>query len=210
MTQLFENINEEDKKSLLYSLNAIVSTFPSNTQVFHYNNDNVIGVVDEGIVQIIRNDYNGDRVLIEELKKNQIFGSHISSITSQDFEVISISPCKITFFDFDAVYSNEIKENKAIIQFQENLLKIMSDIILKRNGRIQVLCQKTIRERLLEYFKMVSKKQMTKNITIPFNYTELADYLGINRSAMYRELNNLKAEKQIAIKKKIISLYFYF
>ena len=83
-------INEEDKKSILFSLNAIVSTFPCNTQVYHYSNDNVIGVVDEGIVQIIRNDYNGDRVLIEELKKNQIFGSHMSSITSLDFEVIFI------------------------------------------------------------------------------------------------------------------------
>ena len=52
--------------------------------------------------------------------------------------------------------------------------------------------------------------QKTKNIIISFNYTELADYLGINRSAMYRELKNLQLEKQIAIKKKVITLYFYF
>ena len=38
----------------------------------------------------------------------------------------------------------------------------------------------------------------------------LADYLGINRCAMYRELGNLKEEKQISINKKVISLYFYF
>ena len=86
----------------------------------------------------------------------------------------------------------------------------MSDIILKRNERIQVLSQKTIRERLLEYFKLMSKQQKSKKITLPFTYTELADYLGINRSAMYRELNNLKDEKQISINKKVISLYFYF
>ena len=210
MTQLFENISEKDKKSLLVSLNAIVTTFTEKAQVFNANNDNIIGVIDEGIVQIIRNDYNGDRILIEELTKNQIFGSHISSITSHDYEVIAVSPCKITFFEFNDVYKEKIKKHPAFLQFQENLLRIMSDIILKRNQRIQVLSQKTIRERLLEYFKMVSRSQKTKNITIPFNFTELADYLGINRSAMYRELSNLKQEKQISIKKRVISLYFYF
>lgn len=210
MTQLFENISEKDKKSLLVSLNAIVTTFTEKAQVFNANNDNIIGVIDEGIVQIIRNDYNGDRILIEELTKNQIFGSRISSITSHDYEVIAVSPCKITFFEFSDVYKEKIKKHPAFLQFQENLLRIMSDIILKRNQRIQVLSQKTIRERLLEYFKMVSRGQKTKNITIPFNFTELADYLGINRSAMYRELANLKAEKQISIKKRVISLYFYF
>ncbi len=210
MTQLFENISEKDKKSLLVSLNAIVTTFTEKAQVFNANNDNIIGVIDEGIVQIIRNDYNGDRILIEELTKNQIFGSRISSITSHDYEVIAVSPCKITFFEFSDVYKEKIKKHPAFLQFQENLLRIMSDIILKRNQRIQVLSQKTIRERLLEYFKMVSRGQKTKNITIPFNFTELADYLGINRSAMYRELSNLKAEKQISIKKRVISLYFYF
>lgn len=210
MTQLFENISEKDKKSLLVSLNAIVTTFTEKAQVFNANNDNIIGVIDEGIVQIIRNDYNGDRILIEELTKNQIFGSRISSITSHDYEVIAVSPCKITFFEFSDVYKEKIKKHPAFLQFQENLLRIMSDIILKRNQRIQVLSQKTIRERLLEYFKMISRGQKTKNITIPFNFTELADYLGINRSAMYRELANLKAEKQISIKKRVISLYFYF
>lgn len=210
MNDLFKNISEQDKKSMLKKLNAIVSTFPSGVQVFNAYNYNTIGVINSGIVQIIRNDYNGDRVLIEELSKNQIFGGSISSITSQDYEVISVSPCSITFFDFNEIYKDEIKEHPAFKEFSENLLHIMSDIILMRNDRIQVLSQKTIRERLLEYFKMVSRQQKTKSITIPFTYTELADYLGINRSAMYRELGNLKDEKQISIKKKVINLYFYF
>lgn len=210
MNDLFKNISEQDKKSMLKKLNAIVSTFPSGVQVFNAYNYNTIGVINSGIVQIIRNDYNGDRVLIEELSKNQIFGGRISSITSQDYEVISVSPCSITFFDFNEIYKDEIKEHPAFKEFSENLLHIMSDIILMRNDRIQVLSQKTIRERLLEYFKMVSRQQKTKSITIPFTYTELADYLGINRSAMYRELGNLKDEKQISIKKKVINLYFYF
>lgn len=210
MIELFYNISEKDKKSLLLNLNAIVSSFPAGVQVFNAENYNTIGVINNGVVQIIRNDYNGDRVLIEELSKNQIFGGRISSITSQDHEVISISPCTIIFFDYSEIYQERIQNHPAYRQFSENLLRIMGDIILSRNNRIQILSQKTIRERLLEYFKMVSRQQKTKNITIPFTYTELADYLGINRSAMYRELGNLKDEKQISIKKKVISLYFYF
>lgn len=210
MNELFFNIPESEKKTLLFNLRAIQSTFPSGVTVFNAENNNTIGIIDSGIVQIIRNDYNGDRVLVEELSKNQIFGARISSITSHDYEVVSVSPCKITFIDFNEIYSDRIKKHPYFKQLQENLIHIMSDIILKRNERIQVLSQKTIRERLLEYFKIIARQQKSKNITLPFTYTELADYLGINRCAMYRELANLKDEKQISINKKIISLYFYF
>ncbi len=210
MNELFYKIPEADKKTLLLNLRAIQSTFPSGVIVFNAENNNTIGIIDSGIVQIIRNDYNGDRVLVEELSKNQIFGARISSITSNDYEVVSVSPCKITFVDFNEIYSERIKKLPSFKQLQENLIHIMSDIILKRNERIQVLSQKTIRERLLEYFKLMARQQKSKNITLPFTYTELADYLGINRCAMYRELANLKDEKQISINKKVISLYFYF
>ena len=210
MNDLFFNIPESDKKTLLLNLRAIKSQFPSGVTVFNAENNNTIGIIDSGFVQIIRNDYNGDRILVEELSKNQIFVTRISSITSHDYEVVSVSPCTITFIDFTEIYSDRIKKLPYYLQLQENLIRIMSDIILKRNERIQVLSQKTIRERLLEYFKLISKQQKSKNITLPFTYTELADYLGINRCAMYRELGNLKDEKQISINKKVISLYFYF
>ena len=85
----------------------------------------------------------------------------------------------------------------------------MSNKISINNNRIEILTNKTIRNKLLAYFKIVSKRNNSKIIYLPYNYTDLADYLAIDRSAMYRELKNLKEEGLIEIKDKKIRLKFY-
>ena len=40
-------------------------------------------------------------------------------------------------------------------------------------------------------FNLLSSKTLSKTITIPFSYTDLADYLGIDRSAMMRDIKTL-------------------
>jgi len=78
----------------------------------------------------------------------------------------------------------------------------------KKNERIEILSKKTIRNRLLEYFNIEANKHGSKYIYLPFNFTDLADYLGVDRSAMSRELSHLKEEKQIEVKGKKITLLF--
>ena len=92
--------------------------------------------------------------------------------------------------------------------FIKNLFIIMTKKISERNERIQILTKKTIRYRLLEYFEIMRKKNNSLNIYLPYNYIDLAAYIAVDRSAMSRELSNLKDEGFINIKgKKITILY---
>lgn len=43
----------------------------------------------------------------------------------------------------------------------------------------------------MTYFDMLSKRSVRKSFTLPYSYTDLADYLSIDRSAMMRELKLL-------------------
>ena len=54
----------------------------------------------------------------------------------------------------------------------------------------------------------MSKKHGSKHIYLPFTFTGLADYLAIDRTAMSRELKNLKDEGFIEIKNKRIDLLY--
>ena len=85
----------------------------------------------------------------------------------------------------------------------------MSTKITNANNRIEILSNKTIRNKLLAYFKVISKKNNSKIIYLPYNYTDLADYLGVDRSAMYRELKHLKDEGLIETKNRKITLKTY-
>lgn len=60
--------------------------------------------------------------------------------------------------------------------------------------RIELLSKRTIREKLLAYFTIISTRNISKSFTIPFSLTDLADYLSIDRSAMMRELGILKSD----------------
>ena len=71
--------------------------------------------------------------------------------------------------------------------------------------KMSYLTYKTIRGRLAAYFFDCAEQAMTQNdfprdlpktieFEIPFSRTELADYLCVDRSAMSRELSNMRKE----------------
>ena len=89
-----------------------------------------------------------------------------------------------------------------------NMLQLLAKKVVVMNNRIDVLTKKTIREKLLEYFRAEEKENLSKVFYLKLNYTELADYLGVDRSALMRELKNLKNEGFIETKQKRIKLNF--
>ena len=54
------------------------------------------------------------------------------------------------------------------------------------------MSKKTTREKLLSYLLLQAKKQGSATFTIPYDRQGLADYLGVERSAMSAELGKLK------------------
>ncbi len=77
---------------------------------------------------------------------------------------------------------------------------------VKLNTRIEILTKKSIRDRLLTYFNIVSNKSFTKTIKLDISLTDLADYLCVDRSAMMREISHLKEDGIIEKSGKRITL----
>ena len=209
MVNLFDNINEKNKEKLLKLLEADIFIFKKNTTILStIKNENIIGIVVHGNIQIIQNDYNGNRIIIEKLSENSIFGTMFSSISNKEYDIVTKEDSKIIIIEYNRIIENTYNNYSFYHQFIQNLLQILSNKITEKNNRIEILTKKTIRNKLLEYFKIVSKKNHSKNIYLPFTLTELADYLAIDRCAMSRELKNLKEEGFIEIKSKKITLLY--
>ena len=62
------------------------------------------------------------------------------------------------------------------------------------NTRIELLTKRSIRDKLIGYFTLISSKNLNKSFTLPFSLTDLADYLSVDRRAMMREMKSLKEE----------------
>ena len=68
MVNLFHNISEKNQEKLLRLLEANTFTFKKDMTILStIGNENIIGIVVSGYIQIIQNDYNGNRTIIEEL-----------------------------------------------------------------------------------------------------------------------------------------------
>ena len=209
MDELFYSINNAEKEKILGYLEANILRFKKNTTILStQKKDNIIGIVVSGYVQIIKNNYNGSNNIIEELDEGSIFGTIMSSLSYNDYNLITKEDSTIILIYFDSIIKHS-SNHKYFNQFLKNLLRIMSNKISINNNRIEILTNKTIRNKLLAYFRMISKKNNSKIIYLPYNYTDLADYLAIDRSAMYRELKNLKEEGLIEINNKKIRLNLY-
>lgn len=208
MRKLFNKIESKDQKKLLKLLETSILKFKKDVTIFSNIQGNIIGIILEGSAQIIRTDYNGNRTIIEELKEESVFGTSISSLYSDECQIITKEDTKVLLIDYDLIITKENNNYSYYNQFVKNLLEITTNIIEEKNDRIEILTKKTIRDKLLEYFRIYSKKRGTKIIYLPFTLTDFADYLSVDRSAMQRELKYLKEEKFIETKGRKINLLY--
>ena len=108
----------------------------------------------------------------------------------------------ILFIEYEKIISS--KDTNLI----NNIIDIFSNKILELNDRIELLTKKSIRDKLLDYFTYTSKKNMSKSFYLDMTYTDLSDYLSVDRSALMREIKYLKEDNLIKTEgKKITILY---
>ncbi len=209
MNNLFENINASSKEKLLKILEATILVLPKNANIFKAINDtNIIGIIECGSIQIIKNDYNGNRTIVDTLEDNNIFGSIIYPISNQEYEIITKEKTKLIVIDYNIIMNYNETNHSYYNQFIKNLLKVIVTKGNEKNDRIEILTKRTIRDKLLEYFKINSQRTGSKIVYLPFTFTELADYLAVDRCAMSREMKYLKEEGFISISNKKITLLY--
>ena len=209
MENIFEGISNKNKRKLLQSLGADTLHYTKDESIIRlFKDDNIINFIVKGNVKVVLNNINGNQIITEDLYDGDVFSSTINyidenetdAIVTEDTEIISMNQKDIIDFkDNSKSYYNI---------FIKNLFIIMTKKISERNERIQILTKKTIRYRLLEYFEIMRKKNNSLNIYLPYNYIDLAAYIAVDRSAMSRELSNLKEEGFINIKGKKITLLY--
>ena len=87
-----------------------------------------------------------------------------------------------------------------------NLLSLSAEKNLKLSRRIFHTSSKSIRGRLISYFSQQVRQNGSYQFTIPFNRKQLADYLGVDRSALSNELSKMQKDGLIEYEKNKFTL----
>ena len=204
----FDGIEDNELKKMLTCFDTSILTYKKDSMILsNVANTTMVGVIIKGSAQIVRYNYNGTKTILDQLETGDIFGSFNAS-SSDDIYVVTTSESQIVMFSYDHLINRCHKNCPYHNKLIDNVIQIFTSKIQETNERIEILAKKTIREKLLAYFNSLAKKQITKNITIPFTLTDLADFLSIDRSAMMREIKNMKEEGLIESKGRKIYLNY--
>ena len=211
MISLFKDITPDNKSKLLKLLETSNFTYQKGVNIAYlFKDKESIGLVIEGSLDIIRIDYNGTRTIIETIYEDEILGTSLTSLLSNDYEIITKEDTKILWLDYKVILGINDTKYSYYNQFIKNLLMIALEKNTLKNERIEILTQKTIRNKLLEYFRIEALKNRSKIIYLKSTWQDLADYLAIDRCAMTRELKYLKEEGFISVKGRVITLLYSF
>ncbi len=194
------NVSEFTQQLQNNCLKIQVKKIKKNEIITNYINDkNQICILKKGIADLIRYDKNGNKTILETFKQNDIFGEIFFPIRiNNELFTIAKENCEILYFTYDDISVKCTQNCKFHESLNNNLLKLFLYKIRKQNLRVELLTKRTIREKLESYFSFLETNNAKKSFTIPFSYTDLADYLSIDRSAMMRELKSLQQEGLIS------------
>jgi len=75
-----------------------------------------------------------------------------------------------------------------------NMVRMLAGKNLILNQKLDYLTSRTTRERIAKYLIDTANREGKTKIKIPYNRNQLAEYLGVDRSVLSRELSKLKKE----------------
>lgn len=207
--KLFKDISAEEYQTLLPCLNARTRRYASGETICNYDAGlHQLGIVGSGTASVVRYEYNGARTILERLGPQDLFGQIIGSrvCPQEGVSVVCETPCEVMLLEYAKISAPCTKACTYHHQLTRNLLELISEHALSLSRRVEVLSQRTIREKLLCYFNQLACQAKSSSFQLPFTMVDLADYLSIDRSAMTRELKRMKEEQLVEVDRRRVHL----
>lgn len=206
--ELFHEINSADRNAMLSCLNAETIRYRKNEIILLAGDrPEYIGVILSGMAHIVKEDSDGNRMIVAILKPGDFFAEALccASVDDSPVTVAAGEDTKIMRINFQRI----LRTCSSSCSFHQKLIGNMLGIVARKNlflqSRMEIVCMKTIREKVLKYLESCGAKKGV-SVTVPLNREEMADYLSADRSALSHELMRMKRMGIIEYKRRVFTL----
>lgn len=209
-TKIFDFASEFDCQAMMFCFKTRFKTFDKNENIITQGNrieDIILILKGSGIVENI--DILGNISIVMQLKKGDVYGVE-SAYAGDEFykdSVIATEKTLVLFMNKHRLINpceNRCKRHDFVVK---NLMRLVAESNLKLLDKLTHLSKKSTREKLLSYLGLMSERAKSDYFEIPFNITELANYLSVDRSAMSNELSKMKKEGLIDYDKRQFHIF---
>lgn len=201
---MFHGINKENLPAILKCVGAEIETCQQGEAVFS-EGERVrnMGILLSGSAQIVGIDYFGNRSIVANIERAQLFGESFACAGLQTFpvDVIATSDSEVMLINADRIINTCSNACEFHRQMIFNLLKVVAKKNLIFKQKIDVTSKRTTREKLMTYLLIEAKNNNSNEFVIPFDRQELADYLEVERSGLSAEIGKLRKEKVLKCEK---------
>ena len=204
-TQLFAGVGDEEILAMLDCLQVKAHSFRKGEYVFRQGEHiDDICILAEGRLSIQRDDYWGNRSIINMVETGEMFGEAYAAPGSEVMmnDVAAVEDSAVLFFNVKKILttcSSACRFHSLVVQ---NLFFAISEKNRKLMRKLTHMSKRTTREKLLSYLSDEAKRQGRSSFEIPFNRQQLADFLSVDRSAMSSELGKMRDEGILTFQKR--------
>lgn len=163
-----------------------------------------IGIVLSGAVQTVRDDYLGNRSIVSMAGPGELFGEGFAcaGVESIPISIIATADTQVMLIDCSHILTMCHNACAFHNQMIRNLLLSVAQSNLRLNQKIEILSKRTTREKVMAYLLSEAKLHGSNDFVIPYDRQELADYLGVERSAMSTVISRLRSDGVIDVERR--------
>ena len=204
---LFDGIKDEQLADAIKLLNGRIKKVVKDDYIVQLGGTmQYAGLLLKGKIESSFQNENFDQITMHTFTGGYLFGEGlvINHAKNSPVQVRAVEDSVVLFIDLEMIYA--AADNSPIRNIlARNLIKSLAKKNLILNQKVRILSQKSLRDRIFIYLRTLPKDK-DGYAKIPFTQTALAEYLGVNRSALSRELGRMQNEGLLVIDGKRIKI----
>ena len=194
---LFDSVAPEDILSMLGCFGASLKKVRKNAVILAEGDTAAdVGVMLRGSANVIKHDYYGERSIVGRVVEGEMFAESFAcaGVSTLPVSVVANEECHYLLVECQRITVGCANACSFHSQVIFNLLKAVAARNLEFHRKLEITAKRTTREKLMAYLLGQAKQAGSSTFTIPYDRQALADYLGVERSAMSAEISRLRAD----------------
>ena len=195
---LFERIDDAGLIKTLNCLNAQLIPCEKGKVVLRQGDiPRYFGVLVRGGINVIASDPSGNHSVMWSVGEGELFGETYASAGVETFpsNFVAAQDSLVLILEYERVI-NGCRNNGCLAHsyMVTNLIKSIGRKNLLLMQKLELVSQRTTRDKLMAYLRAQHKEAKADRFVIPYDRQTLADYLVVERSAMSAELSKMKKD----------------
>ncbi|NBJ92360.1 Crp/Fnr family transcriptional regulator [Parablautia muri] len=206
-SKLFHSITEKETERILKCSKSIMKKYPAGTYIFEQGGmPSRLFLLLEGEVQICKDFTSGKRDVLYLVEAGNVFGEIFLFGDRKHYwyDAVAVTDVSVMEMPWDFFYhfcSNACDHHK---QLTQNMLEILSENNFNITRKLHIVSTSSLRERLAIW--LIDSMDEECVVKLNMNREQLADFLGVARPSLSRELMRMQKDGLIEVDRRKIRI----